>query len=268
MDEFYPYQRRKSPLRALYTHKTRPPTPDENESTPSDFEVVNRDDVEDAPSKFEVYVISPWKDFVTNSPTVGWIATYMFSQDVRSEVYKILDRLLDEQTIPEIRKIAGLDGGHRSPSPSDSESEESVMSFCVEVLHRTPPRLRHEQGFEKDSDFIFSLERRWSSFLSNGRCACGNGLLSFAPLLQVVMLYSFSSLFSFQIISATGFYHFFVSIESDLSLSVVPHFLVCWCTVSAINAVVSSIAISQVYTQMEEPIYAVEWPFVSTITHL
>ena len=204
MVQFHPYQRRKSPLRALYTHQKRPPAPDENESTPSEFEVVNQDDVEDAPSKFEVYVISPWKDFVTNSPTVAWIATYMFSQGVRSEVYKILDRLLDEQTVPEIRTIAGLDGGRRSPDPSESDSEfggseESVIGFSVvEDLPRTPPRLLHEQGFEKDSDFIFSLERRWSSFLDGeGRCACGIGLVSFVPLMQV-MLYLYPSTFSFQ----------------------------------------------------------------------
>jgi hypothetical protein len=138
--KFNPYQRRKTPIRDLYTYQ-RPPTPDENDSTSSEFEVVHHDD-QNAASKFEV--IAPWKDFVTNSPTVGWAATHLVSHNTRSEVYKVLDRLLGEQTVPELRKLAGLD------QPPEVSSERRWNPPC-----QTPPLFRYEQGFYKSSDFIF-----------------------------------------------------------------------------------------------------------------
>lgn len=92
--KFNPYQRRKTPIRDLYTAQRRL-TPDEDDPTPSEFEVVNHDGIEDAPSKFEVCdIATAWKDFVTNSPIVGWVATHLVLHNTRSEVYKVLDRLL------------------------------------------------------------------------------------------------------------------------------------------------------------------------------
>ena len=103
-----------------------------------------------------------------NPPTVGWVATHLALHNTRSEVYKVLDRLLDEQTVPEIRKMAGLD-----QTPEDS-FERRWNPRC-----QTPPAFRYEQGFYKSSDFILSLRNRWSCFVEEGQCICvTSGILS------------------------------------------------------------------------------------------
>jgi hypothetical protein len=51
--KFNPYQRRKTPIRDLYTYN-RPPTPDENDSMLTEFEVVHHDGNQNAASKSEV----------------------------------------------------------------------------------------------------------------------------------------------------------------------------------------------------------------------
>jgi len=50
--------------------------------------------------------------------------------------------------------------------------------------------------------------------------------------------------------------------------SAFPHSLVCWCTIFALNGVASSFAFWHARTDMKEFLYAVEWPFVSTMPHL
>jgi hypothetical protein len=109
----------------------------------------------------DIEVVAPWKDFVTNSPTVGWVATHLVLHNTRSEVYKVLDRLLDEQTVPEIRKMAGLD-----------QTSEDPFKRCWNPRSQTPPAFRYEQGFYKSSDFIFSLRNRWSCFVEEGQWIC------------------------------------------------------------------------------------------------
>lgn len=232
--KFNPYQRRKTPIRDLYTAQRRL-TLDEDDSTPtrSEFKVVNHDGIEDAPSKFEVCdIATAWKDFVTNSPIVGWLATHLVLHNTRSEVYKVLDRLLDEQTVPEIRAMAGL----------DQTSKDSHDRYLY-PLRETPPLIRHEQGFKKSSNFIFSLNNRWEDFIVGGEdiCMC-------------------SCIFSALVTAFIGVYHVALYID-PWEPSAFPHFLVGWSTVFALNGVASSLAIWPTYRGMEKFLYAVEWPF-------
>jgi len=82
---------------------------------------------------------------------------------------------------------------------------------------------------------------------------------------SLILIYPCS--LTFQNFSFTGGYYVLVYFD-EWEPSAFPHSLDCWCTIFALNGVASSFAFWHARTDMKEFLYAVEWPFVSTMPHL